>query len=87
MPGFFPLPLSAGGFPFLYFFNEALYKYQQLKVKDFSNFDIDTSGKYTLSVDKLNVIPISIIAIIIASVIALGLVITYIVVKKQYWFW
>ncbi|PXV91055.1 Ig-like protein group 2 [Lachnotalea glycerini] len=87
LPGLITLQLSEGGYKYLYLFNEAKNKYQQLKVKDFSNFDIDTSGKYTLSVDKLNVIPISIIAIIIASVIALGLVITYIVVKKQYWFW
>lgn len=87
LPGLITLKLKDGNYHYLYLYNETKNKYQLLKVKDLTNLTLDTTGNYLLTVDKLNGITVSVIAIIVVGVIMLGLVITFIVVKKQYWFW
>ncbi|OYO87148.1 hypothetical protein CG709_14325, partial [Lachnotalea glycerini] len=71
----------------LYLYNETKNKYQKLKADDLSNISLDTAGKYMLTKDKLSNISISVVVIILVVVILLGLVIAYIAIKKQYWFW
>ncbi|OYO84960.1 hypothetical protein CG709_14565, partial [Lachnotalea glycerini] len=87
LPGLITLKLEYGGYQYLYLYNETKNKYQQLKMDDLSSISLDITGKYMLTQDKLSDISISIIVIILVVVILLGLVITYIAVKKQYWFW
>ncbi|RDY30882.1 Ig-like domain-containing protein [Lachnotalea glycerini] len=87
LPGLITLKLEYGGYQYLYLYNETKNKYQQLKMDDLSSISLDITGKYMLTQDKLSDISISIIVIILVVVILFGLVITYIAVKKQYWFW
>jgi uncharacterized protein YjdB len=87
LPGLVSLKLTEGSYNYLYLYNEAKDKYQRLKAKDFENINLDVTGKYLLTQDKINTVSISVIVIILVVFIILGLVIAYIAVKKQYWFW
>lgn len=85
LPGLVSLKLTEASYKYLYLYNEAKDKYQQLKAKDLENINLDVTGKYLLTKDKINTVSISVIVIILVVVIILGLVIAYIAVKKQYW--
>lgn len=87
LPGKITLKIDESGYRYLYIYNEAKNKHQQLKVNDISDMELDVHGKYMISQEKINSISISMIVIVLVAVILLGLIITYIAVKKQYWFW
>ncbi|KAB1435906.1 Ig-like domain-containing protein [Candidatus Galacturonibacter soehngenii] len=87
LPGKFTLEIEESGFKYLYIYNEAKEKFQQLKIKDIIRFELDMHGKYMITQEKINSISISIVVIVLVVAILLGLTITYIAVKKQYWFW
>lgn len=87
LPGLVTLKLGEEGYQYLYLLNETKGKYQKLKTNDLSTLQLDVTGKYLLTTDKLNDISVSIVVIIIVAVIIIGLLITYVVVKKRYWFW
>lgn len=87
MPGKITLEIEKSGFRYLYIYNETKEKYQQLKTKNMSGLELDMHGRYMITQEKINSISISIVVIGLVVVIILSLIITYIVVKKQYWFW
>jgi len=72
---------------YLYLYNEAKQKYEQLKAEDISWLSIDTGGKYLVSatqISELNFNPVLVIAVVI---VVLSGIVAYIGVKKRYWFW
>lgn len=87
LPGKITLEIEKSGFRYLYIYNETKEKYQQLKTKNMSGLELDMHGRYMITQEKINSISISIVVIGLVVVIILSLIITYIVVKKQYWFW
>ena len=87
LPGKISIEIQKSGFRYLYIYNETKEKYQQLKINDMSELELDMHGKYMITQDKINSISISIVVIVFIVVILLGLIITYIAVKKKYWFW
>lgn len=87
LPGKITLEIEESGFKYLYIYNETKEKFQQLKIKDIIRFELDMHGKYMITQEKINSISISIVVIVLVVAILLGLTITYIAVKKQYWFW
>lgn len=51
------------------------------------NITLDSPGMYLLTNNKVNETNIGIKVIFFLIVIVIGLLIVYIVAKKQYWFW
>lgn len=72
---------------YIYLYNNSKEKYEILDNKNKSYVELDEGGKYFITDRKLYNTNISLIGIIIGSTLILTGVITYIVVKKKYWFW
>jgi uncharacterized protein YjdB len=72
----------------LYLYNETKNDYEEINTLEGGNkFYVDTSGKYTLTHNKISNGSISWIVILIAGIVGVGLGIAYIAVKKKHWFW
>lgn len=74
-------------YKYLYKYNGAKKKYEQINAKDTKQIEMDLEGKYLLTNKTMNNYKISII--IIAGVCGVSVVfsIIYVILKKKYWFW
>jgi hypothetical protein len=90
LPGKIRLQLTkeAVTYKHLYLYNENKKEYQEIGTPEFKNIvSLDQNGKYLLTQKALSAGFVSWIVVVIIGVIALGLVIAYIAVKKRHWFW
>lgn len=79
---------SSQKYSHLYLFNANKNTYQELNtLKENNRFSIDNNGKYILTQQQIQNSFISWLIIIILSIVTIGLIIVYIVVKKRHWFW
>lgn len=72
---------------YIYLYNTAKEKYEKLAMADKANLSLDTQGKYLLTAQKLQSVPVSIIILAVGIVAVVALIVGYILVKKKYWFW
>lgn len=87
LPGKIRIELNNKQIKYIYLYNNSKEKYEILDNKNKSYVELDEGGKYFITDRKLYNTNISLIGIIIGSTLILAGVITYIVVKKKYWFW
>lgn len=87
LPGKIRIELNNKQIKYIYLYNNSKEKYEILDNKNKSYVELDEGGKYFITDRKLYNTNISLIGIIIGSTLILTGVITYIVVKKKYWFW
>lgn len=87
LPGKIRIELNNKQIKYIYLYNNSKEKYEILYNKNKSYVELDEGGKYFITDRKLYNTNISLIGIIIGSTLILAGVITYIVVKKKYWFW
>lgn len=78
---------EASSYKYVYLYNQSVKKYEQIKQEDPSELKLSTAGTYLLSTMKLRGENIKIYIIIGVVVVILALGITYVVIKKKYWFW
>lgn len=69
---------------YLYLYNQTKEKYQLL---DIDGKMLDQAGRYYIADQKLSGLKINIVIIVIVCAVLLGLAVSYVVVKKKYWFW
>lgn len=67
---------------YLYLYNEAKQKYEQLKTDDISWLSVDTGGKYLVSSQKISELNFNPMVIVCGVIIVLAGVVAYIGVKK-----
>ncbi|MDY4078573.1 MAG: Ig-like domain-containing protein [Clostridium sp.] len=87
LPGRITIELNNKQIKYIYLYNNSKEKYEILDNKNKSYVELDEGGKYFITDKKLYNTNIPLIGIIIGSTLILAGVITYIVVKKKYWFW
>lgn len=75
------------GHKYLYLYNEAKQKYEQLKTEDISWLSVDTGGKYLVTSQEITNLQFNPMLITSGVIIVLVGVMAYIGVKKRYWFW
>lgn len=74
-------------YKYIYLYNTSAEKYEKLAQEDVSCLRLNTAGNYLLTTTKIKSSAIKIYVIVGVAVIILALGITYIVIKKKYWFW
>ncbi len=79
--------LSKDDYPYLYLFHESKGVYEKLTYKSGEGIRMDVEGRYVLSHEKLQESRIYMIYIVVAGIIVIGLIGTYIYMKKKHWFW
>ena len=72
---------------YVYLYNTSKQKYELLTNKDVNSLALDKEGKYLITEKKLSSDNSGWIFLIVAMVVVAILCITYVAVKKQYWFW
>lgn len=72
---------------YLYLYNEAKQKYEQLKAEDISWLSIDTGGQYLVTATKISELNFNPMLIVAGVIVVMAGVVAYIGVKKRYWFW
>jgi hypothetical protein len=90
LPGKINIELLDGeSYNHLYLYNGSKHDYQEINtIADSNKFEIDLSGKYLLTHDKLKGVNVNWLLVFIATfVILCGVGIAYVATKKQYWFW
>lgn len=87
LPGKITIELNNKQIKYIYLYNNSKEKYEVLDNKNKSYVELDEGGKYFITDRKLYNTNIPLVGIIIGSTLILAGVITYIVVKKKYWFW
>lgn len=88
LPGAVLLSLNTSEpYRFLYLYNSALGKWQQLNSYRSGIMTLDTAGQYMLTVKKLTLSELNwwIISACLLAVVILFCI--YVVIKKKYWFW
>lgn len=77
-----------GEFNYMYIYNTAKEEYEVINISLSGNaIELDSTGLYLLTIDKLHKFSINIIIVCVAVGIILILSGVYIFVKKKYWFW
>lgn len=74
-------------YKYVYLYNTSTEKYEKLAQEDVFCLRLNTAGNYLLTTTKIKSSAIKIYVMIGVTVIILALGITYIVIKKKYWFW
>lgn len=87
LPGVLVVKMKESNYHYLYLWNEVKNRYQKIQINDFSSIKFDTTGRYIITMEKLDQISVNYLVIIIVLVILIVLIFLYIMVKKQYWFW
>ena len=72
---------------YLYLYNEAKDKYNLVKAENLGELKLDTAGKYMITELKMGGFSVNCLLLVLASILLIGLLLVYIVTKKNYWFW
>lgn len=73
---------------FLYLYNTSKERYERIAADDIQTLKLTSAGKYLITQKKLWKIDWVIVGLLIlGSVVTIAGGITYIVLKKKYWFW
>ena len=72
---------------YVYLYNTSKQKYELFTNKDVNSLVLDKEGKYLITEKKLSSGNSGWIIVIVALIVVAILCITYVAVKKQYWFW
>lgn len=89
LPGSIEIDISgdAAGYARLYLYSATKEKWQYLNSYAEGVINADTAGRYLLTNETLNTIPVNWYFLAAGCVAALAIGIVYIVFKKRYWFW
>lgn len=88
LPGKIRLSVKdADNYKYVYLYNEAKGKYEQIQVEDAGEMDLDIAGKYKLTRDKIGGMSVSLIAAGTGSAVVVVLAAVYLVMKRKYLFW
>ncbi|MEA5137345.1 MAG: Ig-like domain-containing protein [Candidatus Fimivivens sp.] len=86
-----PIELSIDTDPatgnYLYLYNKAEKKYQLVKTDSLEILTLETPGTYLIAAQKISNGQIGKWLLIGGPIVVVGLIVTYIIVKKKYWFW
>lgn len=74
-------------YKYVYLYNSAKKKYEQIKIDDVKKIKLDTTGKYLLTKDEIKSCSFNKILVIGTGIVVAGMAVIYILWKKKYWFW
>ncbi len=74
-------------YKYLYLYQEHKEIYEKLEYDGSRTINIDMEGTYILTNERLDKEGIALVYVWMMLVIVVGLIVTYIVVKKKHWFW
>lgn len=88
LPGMVTLKLNTkADIKYIYLYNTVKEKYEKLSAADMTTLSLDTPGKYLLTEAKLRSMSLSILFLAAGVVALAALIVSYILIKKKYWFW
>lgn len=74
-------------YKYVYLYNTSKKKYEQIKVSDIGNIELDTAGTYLLTKEKIRKISLNRMLAAGTGIVVMGIAVFYILRKKKYWFW